>query len=87
MAGAKIRINIESYIKDRYWHGWWWDRSCLYDHAHDRECKACQYGKWHYTSPKKTNMKFGEALDDHQLYVKGRVYMYADTQHPKGRKE
>ncbi len=80
MAVRGIKINIDAFIKDRYWRGWWWDRGCLYDHEYNGECESCQNGNWFYTAPDKTGMKFGEHLGEHELYAKNRVYMYSDQQ-------
>lgn len=85
MAGARIRINIDAYIKDRYWSGWWWDRGCLYEHKYNEECKICQNGKWYYTSVEQTGMpRFGKIMGDTiKLYAKGRVYMYSGNDYNK----
>ena len=85
MAGSRISINIDAYVKDRYWNGWWWDRNCLYDHRYDAECKGCQRGSWYYTSVAKTGMpRFGKIIGDTiKLYAKGRVYHYGGNDYNK----
>ena len=83
MAGSRISINIDAYIKDRYWNGWWWDRSCLYSHKrYDPKCKACKHGSWYYTSVAKTGLpRFGKIMGDVLgLYAQGRVYLYKEEE-------
>lgn len=67
MAGG-IFVDLEGYIKDHYWSGWWFDRPCLYEHLFDSECGLCQEGTWYYTSVDKTNMnRFGDRINDDEI--------------------
>lgn len=59
-----IYVNIEGFFKDRYWSGWWFDRSCFYEHQFDEDCKQCETGLWNYTAPGKTGLKNGEVMTD-----------------------